>query len=378
MIKKGKAKKHFFWTATPKFLVHNEETISMDHNGYFGDKYELFLDEAIEKEYISDYIVRINSKNNVETKLINIFTDRLTRPWKSVIFFNRMEKADEIRDLLRENLEGYKIYSFHSKSKGRKILKTFSDNKRCILCVCDMLSLGYDQPDIDAVIHYNVTQSPILHIQRNGRGQRVSPNKQCNSVYYFVNKAKDISTIITHLSEHDKRLLGKYSIQPIYNNKVGNSHSGGKVSCVINLNEPIELTREMVYYFSEKQESKMTLRGILRYRNRYRVTCIDRQQVIQEYGALFPDIQVICESVENFPEFCLSPKRYTQYTSDFTVNSEEIYAICEKNNIYTPERYKKRCSELNLPSYEFILNGGVTGIKNLYKFLPKSVKCEEN
>ena len=377
IIKNSKAKKLFFWTATPKFLTGNSEIISMDRSGYFGEKYELPLDEAIEKGYICDYIVRINSARNIKSKIINIFADKLTKPWKAVIFFDRMDDADNIRDFLRKNLEGYNIYSYHSRSKDEKILQIFGKNKRCILCVCDMMSLGYDQPDIDTIIHYNMTSSPILNTQRNGRGQRISPNKQCNSIYYFINKLKDINVIITQLSEQDKRLLNQYTINATYN-KTEESHSGiGKLACIINIEEPIELTREMLRYFSREEDSKTRLQHILKYRNRHTITCIDKQQVTHEYGILFSDLKTICESIENFPRFCLGYKRYNEYISSFVVDTDKIYDICKREKIYTDEEYKIRSSDLNLPSYEFILNGGIMDIKNLTQFLPKKV-YEEN
>lgn len=373
MIKCCKAKKQFFWTATPKFLTATEEIISMDNKGYFGDKYELALDEAIEKEYICDYIVRINSKENIEKKLINIFTDRLTRPWKAIIFFNTMDEADQVRDLLEKKLTKYKVFSYHSNSKNHKTLEIFKEKRRCVLCVCGMMSLGYDQPDVDTIIHYSTTTSPILHTQRNGRGQRISQSKQCNSIYYFVRKSEEISTIISQLSEQDKRF--KYSIRIVEaGDKRGVSHSGGKIVCTIDLGEPIELTREMLKGLSN--DPKLLLRRLLRYKNRYRITCIDKKQAIDEYSAWFPDITKICQSIKNFPEFCLDRKRYLEYTSRFIVNIDEIWRICEKEKIYNTQEYKRRAFNLKLPSYEFIVNGGVD-IKNLNQFLPKGKYSEE-
>ena len=58
------------------------------------------------------------------------------------------------------------------------------------------------------------------------------------------------------------------------------------------------------------EDSKTRLQHILQSRNKYKITCIGKKQVIHEYILRFPDIKTICESIENFPQFCLGNKRY--------------------------------------------------------------------
>jgi len=47
-----------------------------------------------------------------------------------------------------------------------------------ILCVCQLLTEGYDDPTISAIVLARPTQSPVLFSQCVGRGTRLAPNKK--------------------------------------------------------------------------------------------------------------------------------------------------------------------------------------------------------
>ena len=60
----------------------------------------------------------------------------------------------------------------------KKILKDFSKGKIKILCNCAVLTEGFDESSIQAVILARATQSEGLYIQMLGRGLRPHPDKQ--------------------------------------------------------------------------------------------------------------------------------------------------------------------------------------------------------
>lgn len=60
----------------------------------------------------------------------------------------------------------------------KEILKDYADNKIRMLCNANLLTHGYDQPDIDCVVILRPTQSQPLYCQMVGRGTRISPGKE--------------------------------------------------------------------------------------------------------------------------------------------------------------------------------------------------------
>ncbi|WP_029421734.1 DEAD/DEAH box helicase [Alicyclobacillus macrosporangiidus] len=57
------------------------------------------------------------------------------------------------------------------------ILRAFSENKMRLLVNCQILTEGYDQPDVDAVVIARPTRSQALYVQMVGRALRLHPNK---------------------------------------------------------------------------------------------------------------------------------------------------------------------------------------------------------
>lgn len=61
--------------------------------------------------------------------------------------------------------------------RRRRVLKDYAEGKIRILFNVDVLTKGYDQPDIGCVILARPTRSLSLHIQMLGRGLRTAPGK---------------------------------------------------------------------------------------------------------------------------------------------------------------------------------------------------------
>lgn len=59
----------------------------------------------------------------------------------------------------------------------KKIVEDFRSGKIRVLCNCDIISMGFDMPDIGCVLMARPTQSASLYIQQSGRALRYKPNK---------------------------------------------------------------------------------------------------------------------------------------------------------------------------------------------------------
>tara|TARA_R110000751_G_scaffold201530_3_gene306257 strand:- start:1722 stop:2498 length:777 start_codon:yes stop_codon:yes gene_type:complete len=65
---------------------------------------------------------------------------------------------------------------------------------KCIVNV-DILTTGFDAPDIDLIAMLRPTQSPILHVQALGRGMRISPGKDHCLVLDFAGNVARLGPI---------------------------------------------------------------------------------------------------------------------------------------------------------------------------------------
>lgn len=62
--------------------------------------------------------------------------------------------------------------------KRKSIIEDFRIGKVKVLCNCDLISMGFDMPDIGCVILLRPTNSTALHIQQSGRALRYKPGKE--------------------------------------------------------------------------------------------------------------------------------------------------------------------------------------------------------
>lgn len=72
------------------------------------------------------------------------------------------------------------------KDQRRQILKDFSNKKIKVLINCAVLTEGFDEPSIQAILLARPTQSGILFQQMVGRGTRLAPGKQHLTLIDFV------------------------------------------------------------------------------------------------------------------------------------------------------------------------------------------------
>jgi DNA repair protein RadD len=75
--------------------------------------------------------------------------------------------------------KGVKAAVLHSKMEEDRdqVIRRFKDGEfRCLVNV-NILTTGFNVPDIDLVALLRPTQSPVLHVQTIGRGMRVAPGK---------------------------------------------------------------------------------------------------------------------------------------------------------------------------------------------------------
>jgi superfamily II DNA or RNA helicase len=210
-------KKKFFGTATEKNITsHTQKPISMDDEKIYGPiLYKYTLAEAISEGYLTDYTFDLVGTADKKQSCLAYITTR----FKSIIFCSNLETVEKLYNNLYEGLKTthIKVYKLGEKEDVDINTKLFSEYKsQAVLISCRKINIGYDEPQIDTVIHYDISTSSIMTIQRNGRGLRLSPDKVMAKIVFLCDlsgdsesqkeEIKKLEAPIAYLQLHDSRI----------------------------------------------------------------------------------------------------------------------------------------------------------------------------
>ena len=100
------------------------------------------------------------------------------------------------------NINSLNIISHKTHPKEREnIIQNFKNKKIKILINCEILTTGFDYPDLRNILILRPTHSYTLYEQMCGRGDRISFGKDCNKIYDYTLNSFNFSktkTINTH------------------------------------------------------------------------------------------------------------------------------------------------------------------------------------
>jgi len=114
---------------------------------------------------------------------------------KTIIFCLNIEHSEKISDILSEI--GYKSAYIHgklNKTKRKSILSKFKSGEIQVLTNCQVLTEGFDEPSIEAIIMARPTKSKSLYCQMVGRGLRKFPGKNICYLYEVADNYHRICT----------------------------------------------------------------------------------------------------------------------------------------------------------------------------------------
>lgn len=379
---------HYYFTATRKDVeCVKVDDISMDRNELFGPTYGLNFNEAVEKGYICDYVVRLYTNTNKEQKLVELFQSPLA-PFKTIVFCSTIKEAEDLQKSMSVKLPRYHVLIIHSKqtSKTQKEqMNIFRTETNCILFSCDMVSVGFDQSDIDGIVHYNLSRSYIENGQRNGRSSRLYNYKRCSRIYYFIQSEEELKTVFQILGDMRPRLVylddskENVALEAVNRPTIGS----GRFTIECNIDSiftETDIPRHIISAMYSNDSPNVKLQKLLRNINKNGIVLIDRSEAFRECKYLFDfDIVKECKLQANFPLFALPKRIFDSYCSTIETNLDKVRDIALSLGLNTSDKYKNFAShsEHRLPSYKFLVNGGLGPIGNLNDFLNKN-QLDEN
>ena len=133
------------------------------------------------KDYVNadlEKTVRVTSRNELIVDVLReYFSEGETARLQGVVFCVNVGHAEEMSRLL--NAAGMPAASLSGRSKRPdKIMSDFREKRVRFLCSCQMISEGWDYPELGVLVMARPTLSRVLYLQQLGRGLRKTASKQ--------------------------------------------------------------------------------------------------------------------------------------------------------------------------------------------------------
>ena len=140
-----------------------ETNIDLSHVRFNGKDY---VNADLEKS------VRVTSRNALIVNVLkNYFTEGDAGKRQGIIFCINKAHTKEMARLL--NAAGISAQDYSGDTKHpEKVMQEFKEHKMRFLCACDMISEGWDYPELGILIMARPTLSKVLYLQQIGRGLR--------------------------------------------------------------------------------------------------------------------------------------------------------------------------------------------------------------
>lgn len=128
-----------------------------------------------------DYNKKDLAKRSDKKKLIGSIVEhwfKLAADRQTVVTAVNVAHAEHIADeFKKENVAADVIHCYMNREDIKRKLKMFREGELRILSSVDMVSRGFNQPDISCLISARPTKSLNYHLQVLGRGLRIAPGK---------------------------------------------------------------------------------------------------------------------------------------------------------------------------------------------------------
>jgi hypothetical protein len=133
------------------------------------------------KDYVNADLekrIRVTSRNELIVDVLSeYFTEGEAGKRQGIIFCVNVTHANEMAKLL--NRAGISAESYTGQTKNaEQVMEDFKNHKMRFLCACNMISEGWDYPELGILVMARPTLSKVLYLQQIGRGLRKTDTKK--------------------------------------------------------------------------------------------------------------------------------------------------------------------------------------------------------
>lgn len=146
-----------------------ETNIDLSHVRFNGKDY---INADLEKS------IRVTSRNELIVNVLSeYFCEGAVAERQGIIFCVNAKHTIEMEKLL--NSAGISAKSYTGQTKNAdKVMSDFKEKKIRFLCACNMISEGWDYPELGILVMARPTLSKVLYLQQIGRGLRKTDKKK--------------------------------------------------------------------------------------------------------------------------------------------------------------------------------------------------------
>ena len=124
---------------------------------------------------------------------------------KGIAFCVDVQHCHDLAEALRKRgIHAEAVWGDMGGDERKRALAGLKSGRIQIATSCGVLTEGFDEPTVDAVVMARPTKSQALYIQSVGRGLRLWPGKQNCLVLDFTDRGNNLDSIMT-LNSHDPR-----------------------------------------------------------------------------------------------------------------------------------------------------------------------------
>ena len=146
-----------------------ETNIDLSHVRFNGKDY---VNADLEKR------IRVTSRNELIVDVLNSYcTEGEMGQRQGVIFCVNVSHANEMARLMNQAGISAAAYTGQTK-KADDVMESFRQKKIRFLCSCNMISEGWDYPELGILVMARPTLSKVLYLQQIGRGLRRTDTKK--------------------------------------------------------------------------------------------------------------------------------------------------------------------------------------------------------
>lgn len=174
--------KIFGVTATP-FRERQVMTSYFDKISFSISMQELINDGYLVPPVLKEIVKKSDDVDELISMVTRIYQEKEMGN-KAIVFMRTIEDAKALRNAFENH--GIKAHAVTSELTGEdrdEVLDGFRDNDTMVLTTVNVLTAGFDAPNVNAIFMPYHTTSPTMYMQRIGRGLRPFPGKSECRIY---------------------------------------------------------------------------------------------------------------------------------------------------------------------------------------------------
>lgn len=213
------------WDKESASIVEDNRVLGDGTNEFINNRIRIVDIRQLKKEGIlkEPKIIRVDDfkqgmpENEMEYLAQKVKRNYKEKEWnKTIIFVGDINQADK----LQEELQKEGVDSFAYTSKSTDVQDDINDfkkvgNKNCkIMIAVDMVSEGFDVPDIETIYLYSAIQSQIVLRQRIGRVLRTAKGHKAKATVYWQKYFKNTrKNTFKNISSYQDKIENEQDIQ---------------------------------------------------------------------------------------------------------------------------------------------------------------------